>query len=110
MRLSAVMISSPMPSAKYSCSGSPDMLANGSTAIDGLSGNASAGSATGFRPITTRKTRTGREMFFRLCLTDVLESQVEAARRILPHSRRDADAAGLGQTFEPCRDVHPVAK
>src|SRR5262245_38281437 len=33
---SAVVISSTMPSAKYSCSGSPLMLANGSTAIDGL--------------------------------------------------------------------------
>jgi hypothetical protein len=37
MRLSAVMISSTMPSAKYSCSGSPLILAKGSTAIDGLS-------------------------------------------------------------------------
>ena len=35
MRESAVMISSTMPSAKYSCSGSPLRLANGSTAIDG---------------------------------------------------------------------------
>src|SRR5437879_1011497 len=43
MRLSAVMISSTMPSAKYSCSGSPDMLWNGNTASDGLSGRASAG-------------------------------------------------------------------
>src|ERR1700738_4077180 len=39
MRESAVMISSTMPSAKYSCSGSPLMLAKGSTAIDGLSGS-----------------------------------------------------------------------
>jgi hypothetical protein len=30
-----VMMSSEMPSAKYSCSGSPLILANGSTAIDG---------------------------------------------------------------------------
>jgi len=43
MRDSAVMISSTMPSAKYSCSGSPLILAKGSTAIDGLSGNGSAG-------------------------------------------------------------------
>jgi len=34
---SAVMMSSVSPSLKYSCSGSPDMLAKGSTAIDGLS-------------------------------------------------------------------------
>ena len=43
MRESAVMISSTMPSAKYSCSGSPLILANGNTAIDGLSGSGRAG-------------------------------------------------------------------
>jgi len=32
------MISSTMPSAKYSCSGSPLILSKGNTAIDGLSG------------------------------------------------------------------------
>src|SRR6266852_1562197 len=45
MRLRAVMISSTMPSAKYSCSGSPLILANGSTAIDGLSGSGSGSAA-----------------------------------------------------------------
>src|SRR5215475_1775163 len=40
-RESAVMISSAMPSAKYSCSASPLMLWNGSTAMEGLSGNGS---------------------------------------------------------------------
>src|SRR5262249_21108900 len=35
----SVMMSSVMPSVKYSCSGSADMLVKGSTAIDGLSGN-----------------------------------------------------------------------
>src|SRR6266446_946777 len=39
----AVVISSTMPSAKYSCSGSPLILAKGNTAIDGLSGSGSAG-------------------------------------------------------------------
>ena len=34
------MMSSTMPSAKYSCSGSPLRLVNGSTATDGLSGKA----------------------------------------------------------------------
>ncbi len=42
MRESAVMISSTMPSTKYSCSGSPLMFWNGNTAIDGLSGSGSA--------------------------------------------------------------------
>ena len=42
---SAVMMSSLMPSEKYSCSGSPLMLVNGSTAIAGRSGSGSAGCA-----------------------------------------------------------------
>ena len=37
----AVMISSTIPSAKYSCSGSPLMFVNGRTATDGLSGSGS---------------------------------------------------------------------
>ncbi len=44
---SAVMMSSEMPSAKYSCSASPLMLAKGSTAIDGLSGKAGLGILSG---------------------------------------------------------------
>ena len=35
----AVMMSSTIPSAKYSCSGSPLMFVNGNTAMDGLSGS-----------------------------------------------------------------------
>jgi hypothetical protein len=42
----AVVISSTMPSAKYSCSGSPLILAKGSTAIDGLSGSGNAAGGT----------------------------------------------------------------
>src|SRR5205085_11674330 len=38
-----VTISSTIPSAKYSCSGSPLRFSNGSTAIDGLSGGDSFG-------------------------------------------------------------------
>ena len=49
MRLSAVMMSSDTPSEKYSCSGSPDMFSNGSTAIDGLSGTASVSPVPGAR-------------------------------------------------------------
>jgi len=46
-RDNAVMMSSAIPSAKYSCSGSPDMLANGSTAIEGRSGSGNASPWTG---------------------------------------------------------------
>ena len=42
MRDRAVMISSTMPSAKYSCSGSPLMLSKGRTAIEGFVGQRQA--------------------------------------------------------------------
>src|SRR5262249_37454097 len=41
------MISSTMPSAKYSCSGSPLRFWNGRTAIDGLPGSAGTSGAAG---------------------------------------------------------------
>src|SRR6266567_3323017 len=46
MRDSAVIISSTIPSVKYSCSESPLMFWNGRTATDGLSGNFSSGRLT----------------------------------------------------------------
>src|SRR6185295_18821319 len=42
-RDNAVMMSSTMPSLKYSCSGSSLIFWNGSTAIEGLSGSGKAG-------------------------------------------------------------------
>ena len=78
MRDSSVMMSSAMPSEKYSCSGSPLMLVNASTAIDGLSGNGKASPVSlherpldDFGVVTatsgrTTNASTGRAMFFRL--------------------------------------------
>jgi len=43
-----------MPSAKYSCSGSPLMFRNGKTAMDGFSGNAGAVADVG--PILSGRT------------------------------------------------------
>jgi hypothetical protein len=66
-RESAVMMSSAMPSAKYSCSGSPPMFWKGSSAMEGLSGSASGTEAflatTAARHATTENTRTGSSMF-----------------------------------------------
>src|SRR5258708_4416804 len=44
-RESSVMIATVTPSLKYSCSGSPDMLVKGNTAIEGWSGNSKDGAA-----------------------------------------------------------------
>src|SRR5262249_44397084 len=123
MRDSAVMISSTMPSAKYSCSGSPLILANGNTAIDGLSGRG------GFPSPASRLWRSAPSPAMRgrgdpgaiaagvgeggaypvdadrpcdvleLLRTDILKNEVELARDILLHAGRDANPAGLGQAF-----------
>src|SRR4029077_9168310 len=43
-------------------------------------------------------------------LTDILEGEVYLPRDILLHARRDANPASLGDAFEPCGDVDPVAE
>ena len=48
-----------MPSARYSCSGSPLILANGSTAIDGLSGSARVGYQRALDKIAATAARHG---------------------------------------------------
>jgi hypothetical protein len=50
-----------------------------------------------------------RDILERL-LAHVFEGEVEAARRILLDAGRDADAARLGQAFEPRRHVHTVSE
>ena len=60
-------MSSTRPSAKYSCSGSPDKLLNGRTAIDGISPGACgavAGLCPGAPSLSQRQTRTGVSIFF----------------------------------------------
>jgi hypothetical protein len=67
----SVIMSSLMPSEKYSCSASPDMLVNGRTAIDAvaLGNDLSALSpfpllTSGLAPGRHFQTRMGRSIFF----------------------------------------------
>ena len=108
-----VMMSSAMPSAKYSCSGSPLMLANGSTAIDGLSGSGRASAAAvgaGAAAVAPADAIDPHRP------SDVLECSPKSSKamsRRPPHARgprRDADPAWLGHRFEPGGDVHAVAE
>ena len=126
MRDSAVMISSTMPSTKYSCSGSPLILANGSTAIDGLSGSGSSAAPHprvtraslsrlrgrvregAFRPHPVGADRAGN--ILQCLVAHIREGEVELARRVLLHPRRDADPTGFGQPFELGGDIDPVAE
>ena len=107
MRDSAVMMSSTMPSAKYSCSGSPLMFWNGRTAIDGLSGSGSGGA---FRRAEADAEHTGSlpAMFFsagspRSSTSSSSLSTRPRARGMRCRCRRAPRA------LQPRRDVHAVA-
>ena len=113
---SAVMMSSAMPSAKYSCSASPLMLAKGKTAIDerlrsGLIGGGLARRALkvwrgGPRP---RKRAPAARYFSAPSRRDRLNASLTLSRTCSLGRARQDEAARLGDTFQPGRDVNAVA-
>src|ERR1700693_884668 len=86
MRLSADVMSSTMPSAKYSCSGTPLM----------------------FSHANPERAYLSRDVL-QVLLADVLEAAIQPARGRLLHDTGDQDAARLGQRFQPRGHVHAVA-
>ena len=113
----SVMMSSVMPSEKYSCSGSPLMLLNGSTAIDGFSlatGSALTGAA---RPARGR--RAGKEVdvvdadrpidVLQRLLAGILEGEIEPVADIVADRAGHRDAARLGDALDARRDVDAIA-
>src|SRR5215831_4609051 len=111
MRLSAVMISSTIPSAKYSCSGSPLILAKGNTAMDGLSGSGSAGGAgvgallAAANPVDAHSPRD----IFDLLLAQILKGEIELVAHLIAHDAADADPTRRRQRLQTRRDIHSVA-
>ncbi len=117
------MISSTMPSAKYSCSGSPLILANGSTAIDGLSGSGSAGATAARRPSGPRSRGRVGEGAFRsdtvdphrsgdvldLLLAEVIEDKGQPVADVIVNRVGHKHGTGLGQGLNARRDVDAVA-
>ena len=109
------MMSSEIPSEKYSCSGSPLILLKGRTAIDGLSASASS---TGVVSLLARGhvaesdvEDAHRELdVLELLLADIFKQQVEPVADIVAHRLRNRYSAGLGDAFEPRRDVDAVAE
>ena len=99
----SVMMSSVMPSEKYSCSGSPLMLLNGSTAIDGFS---FAGSALACRAVRRARRRRAVEEVdvvdpdrpvdvLQRLLAGILEREVELVADTVADRARYGDAARL---------------
>jgi hypothetical protein len=43
-----------------------------------------------------------------LLLAQILEHEIELVAHLVMHDPADADPAGLGQPFQPRRDVHPI--
>ena len=109
-RDSSVMMSSVMPSVKYSCSGSPLMLGNGSTAIDGLSGRARAGAvaAAGLGAGDRKHVDRPRHVLER-DLALVLEADIELVAHLIVDLPRDRNAARLGDALDAGSDVDAVA-
>ena len=117
MRDSAVMMSSTMPSAKYSCSGSPLILVNGRTAMEGLSGTSKPvrGAAVGARrrraAIEQRAPGPHRlgNVLERL-LAQIVPGDLDLAAHLAMRIVGDADAAGLGDRLQPGGDIDAVAE
>ena len=86
------------------------MFWNGSTAIDGLSGSGSAatGCAAGlpFAPDTPGSPGDVLD----LLIAEIVERQRQPVADVIADDSRDTDRAGLGEGFQPGRDVDPVAE
>ena len=111
------MMSSTMPSAKYSCSGSPLMFWNGSTAIDGLSGSGSGArrrsvaAACALGELDDAIDAHRPRDVLDLLLAQIRRRRCRACRATCSRTTAaDADPAGLGQRFEPRGDVDAVAE
>ena len=112
------MMSSAIPSEKYSWSGSPLILLNASTAIEGWSGSGKR-RAVHKRPLDIfRVSRQPGLHHKRLYWPgDVLqaerpkflEGEIEPAMHMIPHRSRDADAARRTLGLKPRRDIHRVS-
>ena len=100
-RDNSVIMSSEIPSAKYSCSGSPPAYSrNARTAIDGLSGSASGGRRRSVVEPYLIDPHRPRNIF-QLLFADIFKCDVKFILRIFSHTVRHTDAARLAKCLEP---------
>ena len=120
------MISSVTPSAKYSWSGSPDILVKGSTAMDGLSGSSSAG-CPGSLPVQNFliatsvsdsgtcspglshaiNAFTGRSNPFSICFPKTLKINRKPRWHRLGYRPLNYYPVGCSQLFQPLCEYNP---
>jgi hypothetical protein len=113
---SAVMMSSLMPSEKYSCSGSPLMFWNGSTAIEGLSGKARRDSFSGAARFGSRRVirrhaihAHGPPNVLQRLFADIEEGLPHPVAHLFVGRALEADGPGLAYSLQPGRDIEAVA-
>jgi hypothetical protein len=109
-------MSSAIPSAKYSCSGSLLVLANGRTAIAGFVGECKH--RCGFNrpglpdvlycgetdPVDSHRTGDVLEAL----LSKVIEGEIEFVADLIVDDPRHTNPTRFGDTFQSCGDIHPV--
>ena len=114
------MISSTMPSAKYSCSGSPLIFVKASTAIDGLSGNGrgfaccpareTARQISVARPIGPQHKCLNRSRdILQTERPKLLERQAEPIPHMISNWSRNADTARRTLSLKSCCHIHRVS-
>src|SRR5262245_44747697 len=105
------MISSTMPSAKYSCSRSPLRLSNGRTAMDGLLGSGRASPARGIPEETgparadNAYARIGSSMFLRVFRPRSVKDAGELPSDCFSYRSRNHDATRLRSAFQTSGNV-----
>ena len=120
LRDNSVMISSAIPSEKYSYSGLALMLVKANTAIEGLSGNGNVcglvprnhrACSTSVRSPSTasfdRIASTGRAIFFRSSAPSSSKARSSRSTHVITHCPRDADTARWTLSLKPCGDAPP---
>ena len=107
-----------MPSAKYSCSGSPARFAKGSTAIDGkaegrtgeaLPAAPERAGLGGSVPPHAEHAHRVADVLQRL-FAEVGEAEIDLVADLVVDRARDADAARLRHALQARRHVDPVAE
>jgi hypothetical protein len=90
-------------------------LANGSTAIDGLSGSGSSGGVgvnwcVGGTDIANAVDAHWPGNVLDLLLTQIFECDLDLVAHLIAHYPADTDPAGLPESFQTGRDIHSVAE